>query len=44
MLLEVRAAGMCHSDVHIWEGYYDLGGGNQIKMEGRVPIPRTLGP
>ena len=43
VLLEVRAAGMCHSDVHIWEGYYDLGGGNQIKMEGRVPTPLTLG-
>ena len=43
ILLEVRAAGMCHSDVHIWEGFYDLGGGNQIKMEGRIPLPQTLG-
>ena len=43
MLLEVRAAGMCHSDVHLWEGYYDLGGGKQSKMEGRVPLPQTMG-
>jgi propanol-preferring alcohol dehydrogenase len=43
VLLEVRAAGMCHSDVHLWEGYYDLGGGKQSKMEGRVPLPQTMG-
>jgi propanol-preferring alcohol dehydrogenase len=43
VLLEVRAAGMCHSDVHVWEGYYDLGGGKQSKMEGRIPLPQTMG-
>ena len=43
VLLEVRAAGMCHSDVHVWEGYYDLGGGKQSKMEGRIPLPATMG-
>jgi alcohol dehydrogenase, propanol-preferring len=43
VLLEVRAAGMCHSDVHFWEGYYDMGGGKQSKMEGRIPLPATMG-
>ena len=43
LLLAVRAAGMCHSDVHVWEGFYDLGGGKQSKMEGRIPLPLTMG-
>ena len=25
VLLKVRAAGLCHSDLHLWEGHYDLG-------------------
>ena len=25
VLLEVTHAGVCHSDIHIWEGAYDLG-------------------
>ena len=25
VLLRVEAAGVCHSDVHIWDGYFDLG-------------------
>ena len=27
VLLKVRAAGVCHSDLHIWEGGYQLGHG-----------------
>ena len=27
VLLKVLAAGVCHSDLHIWEGFYDLGHG-----------------
>ena len=27
VLLEVVAAGVCHSDLHLWEGGYDLGHG-----------------
>src|SRR2546423_872333 len=27
VLLEVKAAGVCHSDLHIWEGGYELGHG-----------------
>ena len=30
VLLRVEAAGVCHSDVHIWDGHFDLGGGQQI--------------
>jgi propanol-preferring alcohol dehydrogenase len=24
VLLRVEAAGVCHSDVHIWDGHFDL--------------------
>ena len=27
VLIKVKAAGVCHSDLHIWEGGYDLGHG-----------------
>jgi D-arabinose 1-dehydrogenase-like Zn-dependent alcohol dehydrogenase len=44
VLLRVEAAGVCHSDVHIWDGYFDLGGGNKVTLESRgVKLPFTLG-
>ncbi len=27
VLVKVTAAGVCHSDLHLWEGGYDLGVG-----------------
>lgn len=41
--LKVLAAGLCHSDVHICEGHYDLGGGRKISFADRIKFPRTLG-
>ncbi|MAG90196.1 MAG: hypothetical protein CML32_05655, partial [Rhodobacteraceae bacterium] len=23
--MKIRASGICHSDIHIWDGYFDLG-------------------
>lgn len=43
VVLRVLAAGVCHSDLHICEGHHDLGGGRKISLEGRVPLPLTLG-
>ncbi len=44
VLLEVRAAGVCHTDLHVWEGHYDLGGGKLLKMGERgVNLPHTMG-
>lgn len=44
VLLRVTAAGVCHSDVHIWEGYFDLGGGKKFHMADRgMKLPHTLG-
>ena len=44
VLVRVTAAGVCHSDVHIWEGYFDLGGGKKLRMADRgMKLPHTLG-
>ncbi len=43
VLVKVKAAGLCHSDLHIWEGHYDLGGGKKLTMADRgVKPPLTL--
>ncbi len=45
VLVKVKAAGVCHSDLHIWEGGYDLGHGRQrLSLKDRgVSLPRTMG-
>ena len=44
VLLKVIAAGVCHSDLHISDGYYDLGGGKRLKLADRgVKLPLTMG-
>ena len=43
-LLAVDAAGVCHSDLHICEGHYDLGGGKRALMADRgVTLPLAMG-
>jgi D-arabinose 1-dehydrogenase-like Zn-dependent alcohol dehydrogenase len=42
VLLKIHNSGVCHSDVHIHEGFFDLGGGNKLPMSG-VKLPHTLG-
>jgi len=44
IVLRVIAAGVCHSDLHIWDGYYDIGGGQKLKLQDRgVKLPLTMG-
>jgi alcohol dehydrogenase, propanol-preferring len=44
VLLKVSACGVCHSDLHIWEGYYELGGDERIYVKDRgVNLPLTMG-
>src|SRR5215831_7826645 len=44
VLLRVLAAGVCHSDIHIWDGYYDMGGGRKIQLTDRgIRLPLTMG-
>ncbi len=44
VLVRVTRSGVCHSDLHIWDGYFDWGGGKRfyVKDRGCVP-PFTLG-
>jgi alcohol dehydrogenase, propanol-preferring len=44
VLLRTLAAGVCHSDLHIWEGWYDLGGGKRLTLKDRgMTLPLTMG-
>src|SRR5919198_1284942 len=43
VLVRITAAGVCHSDVHLWEGYFDMGGGNRYSTEKAMAPPRTMG-
>ena len=44
VLLEVTHCGVCHSDLHIWEGYYDVGGGKKMSLKDRgVTLPLAMG-
>ena len=44
VLVEVTHCGVCHSDLHIWEGFYDLGGGKSMSLKDRgVKLPLAMG-
>ncbi len=44
VLLEVTHAGVCHSDIHIWEGGYDLGSRGRLSLADRgLKLPVTMG-
>lgn len=44
VLLKVRAAGICHTDLHLWHGGYDLGNGRAMSLNERgVSLPLTMG-
>ncbi|MEY2622029.1 MAG: hypothetical protein RIT26_1849 [Pseudomonadota bacterium] len=44
VLIKVKYCGICHSDVHIRDGYFDLGGGKKFHMSERgMKPPVTMG-
>jgi propanol-preferring alcohol dehydrogenase len=44
VLIKVQSSGVCHSDVHVWEGYYEGIGGRPLKTTDRgVKYPLTPG-
>ncbi len=43
VLLRVEHCGVCHSDVHLHDGYFDMGGGNKLDVRRGRPLPFTLG-
>ena len=44
VLLRVSHCGVCHSDVHMQDGYFDLGGGAEARRARQPPMPFTPGP
>ncbi len=44
VLLETLYCGVCHSDIHIWEGRYDLGDGKVMSLADRgLKLPVAMG-
>ena len=44
VLLRTLAAGVCHSDIHLWEGHYDMGAGKTLYVKDRgIAPPFTMG-
>ena len=44
VLVEVTHCGVCHSDLHIWEGGYDLGSRGRLSMQDRgMTLPLVMG-
>ena len=44
ILLEVTHCGVCHSDLHLWDGYYDLGSAGRYEIVQRgITLPLALG-
>lgn len=43
VLVRVRRSGVCHSDLHIADGYFDMGEGNKMDLQGRMTLPMALG-
>ncbi|MEM7423531.1 MAG: alcohol dehydrogenase catalytic domain-containing protein, partial [Pseudomonadota bacterium] len=43
-LIRVRRSGVCHSDIHIQEGFFDLGEEGRLDMAARgMKLPQALG-
>jgi len=44
VLMKVLAAGVCHSDLHIWDGFYEIGGGKKLDLVQRgIKLHLTMG-
>ena len=44
VLVEIESCGVCHSDLHIHTGYFDMGGGRKrVLADLGVELPLTLG-
>jgi D-arabinose 1-dehydrogenase-like Zn-dependent alcohol dehydrogenase len=43
VLVRVGSCGLCHSDLHLHDGYFDLGNGHKMDLSRGVAPPRVLG-
>src|ERR1700751_5842070 len=43
VLVRVERCGVCHSDLHLHDGYFELGGDKRLDITKDRPLPFTLG-
>lgn len=43
VLVKVKARGVCHSDLHILDRYFDLGHGRKMDLTRGIQLPKTPG-
>lgn len=43
VLVRVHHCGVCHSDVHLQDGYFDIGGGKKLEIRPSMGLPHILG-
>src|SRR6202162_3983205 len=43
VLVRIRRCGVCHSDLHMQDGYFSLGNGKQLDVRAGRTLPFTLG-
>ncbi|MFO1015484.1 MAG: alcohol dehydrogenase [Caulobacteraceae bacterium] len=43
VLIKIEHCGVCHSDVHIHDGFFDMGGGAKLPIGMSMKLPHTLG-
>ncbi len=43
VLLRVTACGVCHSDLHLRDGYFALGNERKLDLSRGIPLPHVLG-
>ena len=43
VLIRVRRSGVCHSDLHIADGFFDMGEGKKMDVGPRMTLPQALG-
>ena len=43
VVVRVDACGVCHSDLHVWQGYFEMGNGKRMDISSSRELPFTLG-
>jgi D-arabinose 1-dehydrogenase-like Zn-dependent alcohol dehydrogenase len=43
VLMRISHCGVCHSDLHLQDGYFNLGGGQKLDVSANRQLPFTLG-
>src|SRR6202161_3142365 len=43
VLVRIERCGVCHSDLHLQDGYFSLGGDKRLDITKDRPLPFTLG-